>query len=230
MGGMGLFDILIFAGIALFLIMRLGNVLGRRTGHQEPPRNIFGPANDDPSNDSGGDDNVVHLPKDRDRDAAEMQEEMEAEGPLDAGLTQIKLADPDFDPNMFLEGAKSAFEMILVAYAEGDDKTLRNLLSDEVFSNFRQAIQTREEAGQRLEEVLVGIDGADILEARMDRSNALVTIKFVSQQAHALYDSNGAVIEGDPNKITSVTDIWTFQRDTRSHDPNWVLVATRSSN
>ena len=222
---MGFLDILIFAVIALFLIVRLGGVLGRRTGHQEPPRNIFGPANDDPANDSGGDDNVVHLPKERDVDGP-----AEPEGPLDAGLTQIQLADPDFDPNGFLEGAKAAFEMILTAYAEGDEKTLRNLLSDEVFGNFRQAIQTREEAGQRLEEVLVGIDGADILEARMDAHNALVTLKFVSQQAHALYDKDGAVVEGDPNKITSVTDIWTFQRDTRSHDPNWVLVATRSSN
>lgn len=227
MGGMGLFDILIFAGIALFLIMRLGSVLGRRTGHQEPPRNIFGPANDDPANDSGGDDNVVHLPKDR--DAAAQMDPVD-ESPLDAGMTQIKLADPDFDPDTFLEGAKAAFEMVLVAYAEGDEDTLRNLLNDDVFGNFHQAIKAREDSGQRLEEVLVGIDGADILEARMSGPNALVTIKFVSQQAHALYDQDGAVVDGDPNKITSVTDIWTFQRDTRSHDPNWVLVATRSSN
>lgn len=220
-----LIDILIFAGIALFLILRLGNVLGRRTGHQEPPTNIFGSGKKD--KDAAGDnDNVVKLPQDRAHDA----DDEAAEGPLDAGLTQIKVADPDFHPGEFLTGAKAAFEMVLAAYTEGDEQTLRNLLSPEVFDNFRQALKARADAGQRLEEVLIGIDGADILEAKMDGSNALVTIKFVSQQAHALYDSEGKVIEGDPNKIASVTDIWTFKRDTRSHDPNWTLVATRSSN
>jgi len=219
-----LIDILIFAGIALFLILRLGNVLGRRTGHQEPPPNVFGSGkkDDDAKNDNG---NVVHLPHDRTDD-----ELAEAEGPLDAGLTQVKLADPDFHPGEFIGGAKAAFEMVLAAYTEGDEQTLRNLLSAEVFDNFRQALKARSDAGQRLEEVLIGIDGADILEAKMDGSNALITVKFVSQQAHALYDADGKVVEGDPNKVASVTDIWTFKRDTRSHDPNWVLVATRSSN
>lgn len=223
-----LIDILIFAGIALFLILRLGNVLGRRTGHQEPPTNIFGSGKKDDDT-SGDNDNIVQLPNDR---MHEQDDDIlaEAEGPLDAGLTQIKVADPDFRPGEFLGGAKAAFEMVLVAYAEGDEQTLRNLLSPDVFDNFRQALKARADAGQRLEEVLIGIDGADILEAKMEGPNALVTVKFVSQQAHALYDSEGKVIEGDPNKIVSVTDIWTFKRDTRSHDPNWTLVATRSSN
>lgn len=223
-----LIDILIFAGIALFLILRLGNVLGRRTGHQEPPTNIFGSGKKD-DDASGDNDNVVQLPHDRQQ---EQEDEIlaEAEGPLDSGLTQIKVADPDFRPSEFVSGAKGAFEMVLQAYTEGDEQTLRNLLSPEVFDNFRQALKARSDSGQRLEEVLVGIDGADILEAKMDGANALVTVKFVSQQAHALYDADGKVIEGDPNKIVSVTDIWTFKRDTRSHDPNWTLVATRSSN
>ncbi|RVU36229.1 Tim44 domain-containing protein [Hwanghaeella grinnelliae] len=223
-----LIDILIFAGIALFLIIRLGSVLGRRTGHQEPPTNVFGAGkkDEDAKNDNG---NVVQLPQDR-KPGEEDDAFAEAEGPLDAGLTQIKVADPDFNPNEFVSGSKMAFEMVLVAYTEGDEATLRNLLSPEVFDNFRQALKARSDAGQRLEEALIGIDGADILEAKMEGSNALVTVKFVSQQAHALYDSEGKVIEGDPNKIVSVTDIWTFKRDTRSHDPNWALVATRSSN
>lgn len=232
MGGFGFLDILIFAGVALFLIFRLGNVLGKRTGHQEGPRDLFGSNGDDAKTDAGGDDKVVHLPNGQRRrdDAIPGSDRDRAEGPLDSGLTQIAVADPSFDPSGFLEGGKVAFEMILNAFSAGDEGTLRALLADDVFESFHRAIKERQEKGHRLEEVLIGIDGADILEARMDKHMAVITVKFVSQQAHALYDSDGRVIEGDPNTITSVTDIWTFARDTRTSDPNWQLVATRSSN
>ncbi len=241
-GGFGIFDIIIFAGVALFLIMRLGSVLGKRTGHQKPPpdaADLFGggtgsdrskAANDADDVDSGGDGNVVHLPHNQRPDTGDQAAFAESDTPLGAGLTAIRDADAHFDPNGFVNGAKAAFEMILTAYADGDEKTLQGLLAPDVFENFSAAIRSRINAGQRLEEVLVGIDSADILEAKMDGKNALVTMKFVSQQAHALYDVDGNVVEGDPNTITTVTDIWTFQRDTRKSDPNWALVATRSSN
>lgn len=243
-------DLLIFGAVAVFLVMRLGGVLGKKTGHQE--RNdisqLFGGGSkdgDDVDTPAGKDaeDNVVHLGKQGSsasassantgtpaNDAATRDMPDEEEGPLDAGFSQIRAVDPSFHPDHFIEGARGAFEMILKAYSDGDEQTLKDLLAPDVYTNFSTAIRDRINAGQRLEEVFVGMDGADILEARMDGHNALVTVKFVSQQAHALYDVDGVVVDGDPNHVTTVTDIWTFQRDTRSNNPNWALAATRSSN
>lgn len=222
-GGFELLDILIFAGVALFLIYRLGSVLGKRTGHQKPPTDIFTAGNE--AEERKDDDNVIHLPG-ANEEPEPISDEL-LESPIGPGLTQIKLADPLFDPDGFVEGSKAAFEMILGAFTEGDEETLRQLLSDEVFENFRTAIKAREDAGQRLEETLVGLDSAEIVEARMENSYAYVGVKFESQQVHALYDSDGRVIEGDPNKVTRITDLWVFSRNTRSNDPNWVLVETR---
>ncbi|MEQ9489982.1 MAG: Tim44/TimA family putative adaptor protein [Alphaproteobacteria bacterium] len=224
----GILDILIFAGVALFLIYRLGTVLGKRTGHQNPTE-VYGARSDKsdgPEDDD--DDTVVQLPKSR-PEPKPIDDEM-LEGPLGPGLTQIKLADPMFDPDQFLDGAKVAFEMVLDSFSQGDVKTLRNLLNDDVYDNFYNAIQAREAANQRLEETLVGIDSAEIIEAGMEDSNARVTVKFVSQQVDALYDADGQVIEGNPNEVVTVTDIWTFERNTRDRDPNWALIETRSPN
>ena len=97
-----------------------------------------------------------------------------------------------------------------------------------MFANFEKSIRDREDANQTMEETLVGIRKADLVEAGMEGSIAQITVKFVSDQVHALSDEEGAIVEGDPNKIVSVTDFWTFIHDTRSRDPNWSLAATRS--
>ena len=99
---------------------------------------------------------------------------------------------------------------------------------DEVYDNFRAAIDDREKAGQVMEETLVGIRAADIVEASMDGTIALVTTKFLSDQVHVLRDEQGNVIDGNPNEVTDVADFWTFARDTSLSDPNWQLVATQS--
>lgn len=223
----GILDILIFAGVALFLIYRLGTVLGKRTGHQNPTE-MFGGQSDKTEGSEDDDDTVVQMPKSR-PDPQPINDEM-LDGPLGPGLTQIKLADPLFDPDQFIDGAKVAFEMVLDSFSQGDVKTLRQLLNDDVYDNFYQAIQARESANQRLEETLVGIDSAELIEARLEDYKALLTAKFVSQQVNALYDADGQVIEGNPNEVVTVTDIWTFQRNTRDRDPNWVLIETRSPN
>ena len=121
-----------------------------------------------------------------------------------------------------------AFDLILGAYAAGETRTLRPLLSDEVFGNFSQAIRSREQAGETMDDTLIGIKKAEIAEAYMEGHTALVTVKFVSEQINVFRDENGDVIDGDPSAIAEVTDFWTFARDTRSPDPNWTLVATRS--
>ena len=139
------------------------------------------------------------------------------------------MADPSFDPDGFASGARAAFEMILDAFATGDTGVLKSMLSPDVFANFQHAIRSRQEAGETLKYTLVGIRKAEIVEAYMDGRNASVTVKFVSEQINATLNREGAVISGDLNKVVDVTDFWTFQRDTRSRDPNWALVATRSS-
>lgn len=224
-GGFEYFDIILFAMIAAFLVYRLGSVLGKRTGHERQGRSPLEPAssNDGPSSDAGN-DNVVAIPT-RDEPAEE-----EPDTPLGASITQIKLADPNFTRKGFLEGSRSAFEMIITAFALGDMKTLRALLSEEVYDNFAEAIRVRERASQTKETTLVGIDSTDILEASLDDGTASVTVKYVSDQVNATRSEDGEVVEGDPNGIEKVTDIWTFARNTKTSDPNWSLVATRSSN
>jgi predicted lipid-binding transport protein (Tim44 family) len=229
-GDFQFFDIIILAMIAGFLVLRLRRVLGRRDGHEGGYPDPF-KENEKAKGAPDNDDNVVRLP-DRSEDIGDPLDEanIDVNDPVAAGLTQIKVADPKFHPAEFAEGAKVAFEMVLNAFAAGDRKTLRGLLSPDVFANFDEAISERERAGEILEDTLVGIRSATIVEAAMDGRNALVTVKFVSEQISALRDADGNIVDGNPNEVIDVTDIWTFSRDTRSSDPNWTLVGTDSSN
>jgi len=117
-----------------------------------------------------------------------------------------------------------------MAFAQGDEETLKNLLGDDVFDGFSRAISEREERGEKHESNLVGIDKADIIEAEVKNRIAYVTVKFVSDLVSVTRDSDGEVVEGDPKKVREVTDIWTFARDTTSRNPNWKLVATEAAN
>lgn len=228
MGG-GFLDIIIFAVIALFLVFRLRSVLGRRTGHERPPPERPSPQQREaPTN-----DNVVELADRtvRPDDAKDTVAATEiSDDPLTAGLAQIKIADSSFDPVEFSTGARSAFEMVVQSFAEGDLKTLRSLLNDEVYDNFSAAVQQREDSDEALETTVIGIKKSDIIEARVEGRMAFVTLKFLSEQVNVTRDKDGAVIDGDPNRITEITDIWTFARNIRARDPNWTLVETRSSN
>jgi predicted lipid-binding transport protein (Tim44 family) len=228
-GGYQYLDIILFALVAAFLILRLRNVLGRRNGHRGRSNDPFGT----PSKPEKSEDKVVRLPDRSDQtpetaQAAAEEPESETQTPLEAGLTQIKVADPKFDPREFLSGARLAFEVILTSYAGSDTAALKPLLSPEVFGNFSQSIRDRQQANETMEITLVGIKSADTVEAYMAGRTAHLTIKFVSQQITAVRDDNNEVIEGDPKEVIDVTDFWTFARDTRSGDPNWILVATGS--
>lgn len=220
------FDIIILAMIAGFLILRLRKVLGRRDGHEGGFPDQF---RERPETKDEGDDNVVQLP-DRSQPHAEAPADIDMSDPVSAGLMQIRAADPSFDPNGFTEGAKMAFEMILNSFSSNDRKTLKNLLSPDVFKNFDDAITERERSGEVLEDTLVGIRSAKIIEALMDGHHSVVTVKFVSEQISALRDAEGNIIDGNPNEVTDVTDFWTFSRDTWSSDPNWTLIGTESNN
>ena len=226
--GFQFFDIILFAMIAAFLILRLRSVLGRRTGNERRPTDLVSRRGDE----SPGNDNVVELP-DRTGEAAadeDLQAAEDSGDPVADGLAQIKIADRAFDQQDFLAGARMAFETVVQNFAEGDTKALRALLNDEVFENFTAAIKQREEAGETLETMLIGIKTADILEARMEGRTAFVTVKIVTEQVNLTRDRIGEVIDGDPNRVADVTDIWTFARNARARDPNWTLVETRSQN
>ena len=222
-------DLVIFAMIAAFLVFRLRGVLGRRTGNERPPlesdaqRNRQRPV---PAADNANDENVVELPDRTPEDAFVEQ----AEGEFGENLRKIRTADSSFNSEKFVEGARAAFEMVVTSFATGDRETLRPLLSDEVYENFAGAIVERADKGHTMEMTLVGIRSGEIIEASMDGRVAFVTVKFVTEQIEVTRDSAGDVIEGDPTRVTPVTDIWTFARNTRSRNPNWTLVATEAPN
>lgn len=233
--GFPIFEIVIFGMIAAFLVLRLKNTLGKRTGHeQEPPAHgKFGFAHGrDDKADGRDDDTVVALPgRDAapDGEAPDLEPDIDA-SPLDRGLHAIARADRNFDRAGFTEGARGAYEMIVTAFAEGDAPALRPLLADKVLGSFTDVIDARAARGESVETRLVGFRSVDIIEAELvDGRTAEITLRFVVEMMSVTRDNEGRVIAGDPNQIVTVTDIWTFARDTRSRDPNWELIATRSA-
>jgi predicted lipid-binding transport protein (Tim44 family) len=223
-------EIVIFAGIAAFLVFRLRSVLGRRTGHERPPFDPYSrgqaPAGRPEAAEPADDDTVISLPN----RSQPREEPVDPNDPVAVGLAKIRAADSGFDKDTFIQGARAAFDMIVASFAAGDRETLRPLLSDEVYENFAGAIIDRADKGHTMETTLVGISSADIVEANLDGRIAFVTVKFVTEQIEVERDAAGEVVSGNPSRVATVTDIWTFARNTRSRNPNWTLVATEASN
>jgi predicted lipid-binding transport protein (Tim44 family) len=226
--GFAYIDILFFAMVAAFIALRLRSVLGRRTGHERRRTGGFASHNG-AADGKGASDNVVALP---DRSAAPSETDAAiadlADGKVKTGLTQIRLADPSFDLNQFLTGARAAFEMIVQAYAAGDKEALRPLLADDVFAGFAGAIDQRSADGHTLDTQLMAIEGVEVVEAGMQGNLARVSVRFASEQVNVVRDADGKEIDGDSATAEEVIDIWTFERDTQSSDPNWILVETRT--
>jgi predicted lipid-binding transport protein (Tim44 family) len=214
------FDIILFAMVAAFLVLRLRSVLGRRTGN-ERRRDLFvrrvRPSPDKVT--TLGE--VGNSPAVPDAGAAPVNS-------VTQGLNEIRRADPSFDPSRFLEGARVAFEMIVTAFAKGEKADLRPLLSDEVFQQFATAIDERVAAKETLETRILRLDSADIVEAGLAGRSAQMTVKLVSKQINVTRAMDGSIVDGDPERPIEKTDYWTFARDTRATDPNWALVATTS--
>jgi predicted lipid-binding transport protein (Tim44 family) len=234
------FDIytIIFLALAVVIFLRLRSVLGQRTGRERPPFDRYS-ARDAVRPSSN--DNVVALPGRGGEIPPRHADQGETALPADrwkgvaeegssvaAGLDAIARADKTFEAKPFIVGARAAYEMIVTAYADGDRRNLKNLLSREVYDGFDTAIRERESRGEKAETKFVSIDKSDIMGAEMRGQSAQVTIRFVSQLISSTRDRNGTVIEGSPEKVTEVTDVWTFARDISSRDPNWKLVATEA--
>ncbi len=224
---------LFFLVAAVIIFFQLRNVLGRRTGNERPPRNQFDKKADAETSDSLANDNVVALPgRRRKTDGEEIYAAIDKMARPDTatnkGLRAIKDSDESFDPKIFLDGAKMAYEMIVMAFADGDRRTLKNLLSREVFEGFDTAISEREERSEKVQSSFVGINKADIAGAEMKNGEAHITVRVISEIISATLDKAGEVIDGDPETVAEVKDVWTFARDTKARDPNWKLVATEA--
>ena len=231
-----MFDIytIIFLALAVFIFLRLRSVLGQRTGRERPPYDPYS-ARDTVR---GSNDNVVALPGRGGETPPATTPPVDPEerwkgiaepgSPVAAGLDAIVQSDPTFDAKHFVAGARQAYEMIVTAYAEGDRRTLRNLLSKDVYEGFDQAIRERETKGETAETRFVSIDRSDLNAAEVRGGSSHVTVRFVSQLVSVTRDRSGNVIDGSPDKVTDVTDVWTFARDLGSRDPNWKLVATEA--
>lgn len=235
---------LVLMGLAVFILFRLRSVLGKRTGNERPPFDPYS-KQDQGNGQANGQDNVIPLPNQGTQDGEQFDDaglarqedngdmvidKMAPAGTaLNGALKQILSADRSFEPEQFLQGARAAYEMIVMAFADGDRKALKNLLSREVYEGFSAAIDDREKRGETIESTFVGIDKAEIVEAALKGTTAQVTVKIHSQLISATRDTAGEVVDGDPTKVTEVIDIWTFARDTASRDPNWRLVATESA-
>ncbi len=212
--------ILVLATVAGIILFRLYTVLGRRTGNERPPPERFervGGATEQPQ----AANRSVLLP-DRSAHAPAPQ----SDDPVAQGLLDIKLADRNFDSDHFLEGARKAYEMIVVAFAQGDRATLRPLLSDDVFHAFDEVIADREAKKEKVEFTFVGFKETKFTGANLNKSMADITVSFAAQFISATSDAEGQLIEGDPKAVRDVTDVWSFERNVRASDPNWRLVAT----
>ncbi len=223
--GFAYLDIIFFAMVAAFIALRLRSVLGRRTGNERQRSDGFRPQPQQPQQP----DNVVPLPERAappPADDAGIADGKDAG--IKAGITAIRLADRSFDLDGFLQGAKAAFAMIVEAYAKGDKDGLRPLLAPEVFQRFTAAMDDRSRRGESLTTELVATRNAELVSAGMQGSRARLTVRFESEQINVTRNTGGDIVDGDPSRIDQVVDLWTFERDTRSRDPNWQLVETRT--
>jgi predicted lipid-binding transport protein (Tim44 family) len=236
---------IVFAILAIVVIWKLRSVLGTRTGMERPPRDPFqrrpngdlGPERNYTKSEDG---KVIRLPgaandpgpvpggEPAAGDPKRWSKVAEPNGKAWAGLDALRAADPKFDAEAFLEGGKIAYEMVVSAYATGDRKTLKSLLASEVFDSFSGAIAGREQRGEKLETTFVSMEKAMIEDAQLRGPAGQITVRFIAKLITVTRDKNDAVIEGDPEKVVDMVDVWTFARNVQSRDPNWKLVATET--
>lgn len=233
---------IIFLALAVFIFVRLRSVLGQRTGRERPPYDPY--SRDTARPPQPAPDNVVPLPErntvnpgvpqpvgdDEDEAPKYRWEGVAPEGsPAAAALDAIARIEPDFDAKHFLSGAKAAYEMIVTAFANGDRRTLKDLLSKEVYDNFAAAITERESRGETMESRFVAISRADLEQAVAQGATAQLTVRFVSQLISVTRGRDGGVVDGSPDTVADVTDVWTFARELGTRNPNWKLVATEAA-
>jgi predicted lipid-binding transport protein (Tim44 family) len=214
-----LLDIVMVAVTAV-LLFRLYTVLGRRTGNERSREDFR--LSSPPAPQSK--DNVAAL-ADRGSVKTEPARENVSE-PVAQGLMDIKLADRSFETEKFVAGARSAYEMILNAFANHDRATLKPLLNEEVFAAFDREMRAREQRQEKVAFTFVGFKDTKVVHAAVKSRTGEITVAFTTQFISATTDASGKVIDGDIKTVRDVSDVWTFARDLRARDPNWTLIAT----
>jgi len=219
-------DLILFAMVAAFLVLRLRSILGRRTGFERPPQ---------PIEPTGAGEAVTRTIDTRAEETLPppalpggvVRGLPDPASPAGRTLARIRTVDPSFDPMVFLQGAEGAFRMIVQAFAQGDRDTLRGLLAPDVYAGFEAAITARERAGERQRTEIVAIRELSILEADLRGTFATIGVRFVSDQISVTFGPDGSIVAGS-EAVTELVDIWSFARDLTSPDPVWHLVGTRS--
>lgn len=210
-------QLLVLAGIAIFLILRLRSVLGTREGF-EKPNVVRDAAPKERRNfeviEGGPDHDIIdHVP----------------DGSSSArALAAMKRVDPDFNVSGFLQGARGAYEMILMGFEKGDLASIRPFISDDVFDVFSSVVKQREEQGLVVKAEFIGISELAIHDAVFDEETkeGEISVRFVGELSYVVENAEGQVVEGSQHAIKKQKDVWTFARDLSSDDPNWFLIAT----
>jgi predicted lipid-binding transport protein (Tim44 family) len=217
-------DLILFAMVAAFLVLRLRGILGRRTGFERPPAPL------EPTG-AGEAQRTIDTTAE---DAAEQRALAgparalpSAASPAGQALARIRQVDPSFDAAAFLDGAEGAFRMIVTAFAAGDRETLKGLLSPDVYGDFAAAITAREQAGETQRTEVVAMRESTIVEADLRGTYATVGVRFVTDQINITTGQGGILVAGS-EAVTETIDIWSFARDLSAADPTWLLVGTRS--
>lgn len=215
-------ELLVLVAVAALVLYRLRSVIGTRTGHEGTPPHVR--RAEEAQAERGTETQEVPA------DPSKFDEPEPAPVPENSrdALDAIRKVEPDFDVHTFTDGARGAYEMILMAYEEGDRDTLRALLAPDVYQAFEAGIKAREEEGLRVEARFIGVRESSVEEVTFepDSNIADVTVKFVGELITAVRDAENRVVEGDPNDVRRQSDTWTFSREMGSVDPNWLLTGT----
>jgi predicted lipid-binding transport protein (Tim44 family) len=199
----------------------LKNVLGTREGFEKPPV-VKGK---DEQGARGGRRDFEVIEGGPDRDITDHA----AEGSNAAkALTKMKSVDPSFNVGSFLEGARGAYEMILMAFERGDLAAIKPFLSEDVYDTFAEVLADREQQGLTVKSEFIGIRELALSDAEFDSasSEAEISVKFIAELTTVVRNAAGEIVEGNPNEIKRQKDVWTFARQMGANDPNWQLVAT----
>lgn len=210
-------QLLVLAGIAVFLILRLKDVLGTRDGFEKPPVAL------DAADKKRGDFEVIEGGPDRD-----ITDHAKEGSPMAKALAAMKGAEPSFGVADFLNGARGAYEMILMAFEKGDLEQIQPFLSEDVFETFSEVVAAREKQGISIDAKFVGVRELTLQDASFDDKSrdGEIIVKFVGELTSVVRGKNGKVIEGNPDEVKRQKDVWTFGRTMGADNPNWLLVAT----
>lgn len=214
-------QLLVLAGIAIFLILRLKSVLGTREGFEKQPTSRTQVSNDQQDRRAGFE--VIEGGPDHD-----IIDHVPENSPSAEALSRMKRAEPSFSVGEFLQGARQAYEMILMGFERGDMDELKPLLAEDVYESFVEVVAAREDEGLKIEADFAGVRELSLVEATYDQDTgrAEITVRFVGELTSVVRNSEGEVIEGSPTTPKRQKDIWTFGRAMGVDDPNWQLVAT----